>query len=152
MTREELLKYREYHWNYFSQHADQRLKTFNFYLVFSAILIGAFVNILDDDLQSNSKCVIPFLLCFISFVFWKLDKRTKHMIKNAENAIKSIDQIFIDSNDESRVELNIFGVDDSMRFVRQKGFYKGDFSYSQSFNLIFIVFGFTGLVVGLIFV
>jgi len=148
MEKNDLLKYREFHWNYFSLHTDQRLKTFNFYLVVSAILIGAFVNILDGDKDLKLACILPYLLSLISFIFWKLDVRTKYMIKNSEEAIKEIDDKLITNDEETPSVLNIFRYDDFISKSRKKGFFKGYFSYSKSFNIIFSLFGIIGFVIG----
>lgn len=148
MTTTELLKYREFHWNYFSLHADQRLKMFNFYLIFSAILIGAFINILDEAKSSVLTCVLPYLLAIISFVFWKVELRIKYMIKNSEEAMKQIDDQLIKNESENPSVLNTFRYDDFISQSRKKGVLKGHLSYSKGFNIIFLLFGFFGLVVG----
>ena len=148
MEKNDLLKYREFHWNYFSLHADQRLKTFNFYLVVSAVLIAAIVNILDGDKKLTLACILPYLLSLISFIFWKLDVRTKYMIKNSEEALKYIDDKLIQSEGETPSVLNIFRYDDFISKTRKKGFIKGYLSYSKSFNIIFLLFGLLGFVIG----
>jgi hypothetical protein len=148
MDKNDLLKYREFHWNYFSLHADQRLKTFNFYLVVAAVLISGFVNFLDRDKNVKLACILPYLLTLISFIFWKLDLRTKQMISNSENAIKSIDDILIPNNGEIPNGLNIFRYDDYMVSHEKKRFFKRHMSYSKSFNAIFFLFGIIGFIVG----
>ena len=151
MEKENLIKYREYLWNYFSLHADQRLRTFNFYLVVSTLIVGAFVNIINSNNEQKIVFILPYLLTFISFVFWKLDLRTKYMIKNAEDAIKYIDDEIITQKGEIPKILNIFRYDEFSSRSLRRGFIKGCFSYSKSFNLIFISFGIMGFILGTLY-
>lgn len=147
MEKNELFKYREYYWDYFSMHADQRLKSFNFYIVVSAVFIGAFVNILNNNNGITLACILPYILSFISFIFWKLDLRTKGMIKIAENAIKIIDDQIVGNEDTDHPnELNIFRYDDYVTSKRC-GF-KMNFSYSTCLNSIFLAMGLLGFFAG----
>jgi len=79
---------REQAWSYFVIHAEQRLKTFHFYLIFSTLIAGGVVTLLKNE-ESCLKGVatVSFLLPFISFIFWKLDIRNKQFIKHAEEAM-----------------------------------------------------------------
>lgn len=154
MDKCDYYKYREYHWSYFSMHGDQRLKTFNFYLIASAIFIGGFVNMIKDGDEVLLGFILPYILSFISFIFWKLDVRTKRMIKISENAIKKIDDLLIDSVDDSiRNELNIFRHDDFLveKLKSSKSVLVNHMSYSKCFNAIFLMMGLLGFVIGTIF-
>src|SRR5258708_18441824 len=83
--------FREYTWSYFALHADQRIKTFNFFLIVAGLLAGGITTLLKDN--GYARLVSPFgvLLTIFSFVFWKLDYRNKQLVKNAEEAIKYLD-------------------------------------------------------------
>tara|TARA_R110001583_G_scaffold33438_4_gene112916 strand:- start:7619 stop:8116 length:498 start_codon:yes stop_codon:yes gene_type:complete len=153
MDKELLLKYREYHFNYFSLLAGQRLKTFNFFIVISAIIFGAFVNVFKEvDVNSTIACILPYLLSTLSFIFWKLDNRTKHMIKTAENAIKDIDDSLLPSSESNHPNiLNILRVDDvnmDIQNLNNRGFLRKKFSYSTCFNSIFLIIGVLGFISG----
>jgi hypothetical protein len=84
--------FRDYAWKYFALHADQRLKTFQFFITLATALIGGTLIFLRYD-ESHHKwiAVLGFLLCFLAFVFWKLDHRTSALVKNGENALKFLD-------------------------------------------------------------
>ncbi len=147
-----LVEFREYLWKYFSMHADQRLKTFNFYLLISALLFGAYGTLFKNASGSIIICFFPSLITFTSFVFWKLDQRTKSMIKYSENALKLIDKelcqdfIGIISPDM----LNIFKYEDNQTEKNNKDTYCflcKTYSYTNCFNLIFLVFGGIGLLI-----
>ena len=133
MKESDLLTFREFHWKYFSLHADQRLKTFNFFIVVSAIFIGAYMNMLDGAEENVLLIIFPIIIALISFVFWKLDIRTKHMIKNAEKAIKSIDSKLLEEYGDEYAYMNLFQHDDNIQAERK------DYSYSKCFSFIFIL-------------
>lgn len=75
-------------WRYFELHANQRLMMFNFFVAFSTLSlagVGAVV-------QAGAKFAVPgivigIMIPIISFIFWKLDKRTAHLVKLGEKSI-----------------------------------------------------------------
>lgn len=81
----------QYTWDYFQLHAEQRLKTFEFYIVMATVLLSGYgVSLQEKELMPISV-VLGILLTILSFVFWKLDVRNKQLIKNAEQALKIIE-------------------------------------------------------------
>jgi drug/metabolite transporter (DMT)-like permease len=48
MPEEHRSETREYVWRYFSLHADQRLKTFHFYLILVTVVLGGALTFLKD--------------------------------------------------------------------------------------------------------
>lgn len=89
VTKEE----REYIWNYFHMHASQRLTTFNFYIVMSTLLAtGLFATLEGNTRVQPIDVVLGLLLILLSFVFYKLDRRNKVFISNAENALKYMEK------------------------------------------------------------
>ena len=150
-TRKE---FRDYLWKYFVLHADQRLKTFNFYLIVSAIFISGYLNLISNTEQYIWSCILPFVLSITSFIFWKLDQRTKSMIKQAESGLKYLDENsgLQESNDNECHPLKIFSCDDYVTKNRKNfpnaPLAKCDLSYSNCFSIIFFIFGFSGFVIG----
>jgi hypothetical protein len=69
--------FREYTWAYFALHADQRIKTFNFFHIVAGLLAGGITTLLKGG--GDARWISPFgaLLTILSFVFWKLDNRNK---------------------------------------------------------------------------
>ena len=151
MDKEDLFKYRSSLWDYFSMHADQRLKTFNYYLIVFAIFTGAFTNNLKENQNYTLLSIIPFLSSIVSFVFWKLDKRNRQMIKNAEIAIKSIDDLLVINAIGEVNPINIFRYDDlvDLKQNEKKHFFHKSYSYSNCFGIIFFVFTASGLLTSL---
>jgi hypothetical protein len=91
MERDKLLEARRYAWDYFSLHADQRMKMFNFFLIFSSIILAAFPALLRLVPNNPTVAFFPLLLPIASFLFWRLDQRTCQLIHNAETTLKAIE-------------------------------------------------------------
>lgn len=141
---------RQYAWDYFQLHAGQRLKTFEFYIVISTLLLSGYVISLKEDSLIFIGIVIGFLLIVLSFVFWKLDVRNKQLIKNAEQALKTIeDEVISENNEGVPHNFKLFHYDDfNVQKERQKTRklpWNKHFSYSNCFNIMFGVFALLGL-------
>lgn len=147
---------REHAWSYFVLHADQRLKTFHFYLIFATLIAGAIVTIVRDGKSFAAAGVLALLLAFLSFVFWKLDKRNKQLIKHGEDAIKLIERRSgLPDQGEEPHRLKLF-LHEEYTSAKLKRFphtwpWLAHFSYSTCFNAVFLVFGAGGLVAGVVF-
>lgn len=150
---EEIKEYRDYAWKYFSIHADQRLKTFHFFVVLSAIISGAIITITKDVTNIAYAAPMSYLLSFLAFIFWKLDQRNRELIKNGENVLKAIERKYTE-DDRSMSELQLFLVEEEK--TNNKSLFPSvplldaHFSYSNCFNLVFFVFGVGSFVIGTI--
>ena len=148
-SQQELDKtFREYAWNYFEIHADQRLRAFHFYIVLSTALVGGFLLLLRDDHGHKWMSALGFLLAFFSFVFSKLDRRTRDLINHAEDALKFLDSHHDLKDVEGRPHpLKLFSRDDELtRSLKLWPLFTGHFSYSRCFKWVFNVFAITGIV------
>lgn len=140
--------FREYAWKYFELHADQRLRAFHFYITLSSAVIGGFLLLLRYGQNHKWMAVLGLLLVFFSFVFSKLDLRTRNLINHAETALRFLD----DQRDLSDVEgqphpLKLFSRDDHLtRSAKLWPLLIGHFSYSRCFRWVFTVFAITGVV------
>lgn len=83
--------FRKYAWDYFALHADQRLKAFHFYILLSTAVLGGFAVLLRNGVFQKWMAVFGLFLVFFSFVFWKLDNRTRVLIKHGEAAMEFLD-------------------------------------------------------------
>mgnify|MGYP001161995525 CR=1 FL=1 len=140
--------FREYAWNYFSLHADQRLRAFHFYITLSTALIGSFLLLLRYGQGHKWLAILGMLLFFFSFVFAKLDRRTRDMIQHAEDALKFLDSKHdLPDQDGKAHPLKLFHCDDE-HTARAAPFplVVGYFSYSRCFRWVFNVFGVTGII------
>lgn len=148
---------RDYAWKYFSMHADQRLKTFNFYLVLVTVIIGGMLAYIKDAKHPSYCFPVGLLLLALSFVFWKLDIRTRELIRHAEDALKLIEQ---DSkNDGLPEEMSLFCQEDSktaaIRQIRKLSWspiswWRAHYSYSDCFQIVFGIFGLVGLTMAIV--
>ena len=135
-----------YAWRYFQTHAEQRLKTFNFYLVVCAIIIGALSALLKDGSEMRVGIPIALLLPFLSFIFWKLDLRNKQLISHGENALKYLEnQYLLDSKKDLDNILKIFNHEEQSTKKLKRYTYL--FTYSTCFNLVFFIFSIGGIIV-----
>ena len=86
--------FRESAWRHFTIHAEQRLKMFQFYITISTALLGGGVLLFRTGQNAIALTLLSFLVSFFSFVFWKLEVRTRKLIKTAEDAIKYLDDCY----------------------------------------------------------
>src|SRR4051812_24459332 len=82
---------RDHVWKYFSFHAEQRIKTFNFYVLFSTILIGGLLAFLKDTTRPAIGVVPLLVLMLVSFFFWQLDCRSRQLIDYSREALRAIE-------------------------------------------------------------
>lgn len=151
MSPEELKNGQEYAWKYFNIHAEQRLKTFNFFVMLSSLISGATLTIAKDSTNFIYAAPMGYLLTFLSFIFWKLDLRNKELIKHGENALKRIESHVI-QNKYSEVELSLFLNEEkeTQKKINNSKFLSpsNHFSYSKCFNWVFFIFGIGGFIMG----
>ncbi|MBL4767791.1 MAG: hypothetical protein JKY94_08770 [Rhodobacteraceae bacterium] len=122
-------------WNYFQLHANQRVTVFNYYVVFSGLLVTGMVATTQTSPSLAFVGVVSgLLLSVLSYVFFRLDERVSFLIKNAENVIKKLEpsgaSIFSDE------------VEQTTAAAKQKGLW----TYGKAFRTMFITMGLIGLV------
>jgi len=139
--------FRDYAWNYFELHAEQRLKAFQFYISLSTAVIAGFLLLLRYGQAHKWVALLGLLLAFLSFVFWKLDIRTKGLVKNAEEALKFLDaQHALADIGELPHPLRIFARDDKLNKAKDhKAIWSGHFTYSRCFGWVFTMFAIAGV-------
>ena len=151
MDKEELKEYREYAWKYFSLHAEQRLKTFHFFIVLSAIISGAILTIYKDIDNVSYVAPMLYLLSFLTFIFWKLDQRNKELIKRGESALKAIENN-IELTDDKMKTVCLFSSEATKTATKKRfpnvSIFKAHFSYTNCFNWVFFAFGMGSFVFG----
>ena len=141
---------RKYAWDYFTLHSSQRIATFNFFVTLAtAVLAGVGVALTGTVVVPALAIVLGLALALLAFVFWKLDQRNKMLIKNAEEALKEIERRLEADMGGPRV-FSLFTRDDEdvheLRRYRGRKAWRKYYSYSNSFNTVFLTFGIFGLV------
>lgn len=157
MDKSDRKEFREQAWKYFGLHAEQRLKTFHFFLILAALISGAVATIAKDGKSFLAAAAISFLLPCLSFIFWKLDTRNKQFIKHAEDAIKLIEQesgLPDDGDEPHRLKLFLHEEYVSKSLVRMPKAppWSAHFSYSTCFKVLFLLFGVSGFITATILI
>ena len=137
--------FRESAWRHFAIHAEQRLKMFQFYITISTALLGGGVLLMRTGQNAIALVLLGFLASFFSFVFWKLEVRTRILVRNAEDAIKYLDGSYdFPDVDGQPNPLKLFTRDDlrTQRSKRRCALWY--FSYHKCFVLVFTVIGILG--------
>lgn len=139
-----------YAWDYFHYHAGQRLTTFNFYIIICSLVITGYITAIKDAKTVPFGIVVGLLLPLVSFVFWQLDRRNKEMIKNAEEALKSIEKNTIIPNAaEDPPVQHIFRYEEVKTASARRNSscwpWAWRLSYSKCFNAVFATLATIGL-------
>ena len=138
--------FRESAWRHFEIHAEQRLKMFQFYITISTALLGGGVLLMRTDQHAIALILLGFLASFFSFVFWKLEVRTRVLVKNSEDAINFLDSSWdIPDVNGQPSPLKLFTRDDFRTQRRKRCCTHWYFSYHRCFVLVFIIIGILGL-------
>jgi hypothetical protein len=151
MTAEELKEARSYAWGYFALHADQRLKLFNFFLILSGLILGAFPAVRNMAPGTKLVALLPSFLVLSAFIFWRLDERTRHFLKNAEAALKFLEESWsVQQPREGPPHyLHLFERDDYLTAEVRKMWWANrivPISYTDNFRIVFVMVGGVGLV------
>ena len=142
ITKKEL---RDYAWAYFSLHAEQRLKTFHFFIIITAFVftvLTAFIEVINGSIWMS---VPMFSISILSYAFWQLDKRNKELVRVGEEALTKLEAELI-CNDVA-LELCPF-INEHYKTEYLKSQNKSSLSYSQCFGFVFLSFGITCFLLG----
>jgi hypothetical protein len=138
--------FRKYAWDYFSVHAAQRLTTFQFFITLESAIVGGYIAFVSGGGEKSWLCILGVMLAGLAFVFYKLDGRTKGLIKNAEEALAYLDAShnFPDQNGLPH-PLRLIDIDNEKKKLNNsKSLIKKTYSYSWCFNIVFASFSLLG--------
>ena len=137
--------FRESAWRHFTIHAEQRLRMFQFYITISTALLSGSVLLIRSGQNLFAIMLLGFLASFFSFVFWKLEVRTRILIKNAEEAIKYLEGCYGVPDIEGKPNpLKLFTRDDFHTSNGRRHCTLSYFSYRRCFTLVFAVISILG--------
>ena len=97
-------------WKYFTVHAGQRLKLFQFYITISTAMLAAASLLVRID-EPGGFLLLAILGSFaalVSFIFWKLDLRTRTLVKQGEEALRILDNLHEIPNLQGPSPLKLF--------------------------------------------
>lgn len=143
---------RKYAWDYFSVHANQRMSVFNFFVALAVLMTGALFGTFHRDFDLPALGVVLGIgLAFVSFIFWKLDQRAKYLVKNAEAALADVERHFPTATGTGEPHVTQLvrweeAETRKLRTERRRWSPLAQFSYAQSFNLLFGFFAALGLI------
>jgi len=139
--------FRKYAWDYFAPHADHRLRAFHFCILLSTAIIGGFGLLVRNGELQQWMSAFGFLLLFFSFVFWKMDGRTRQLVKTGEAALMYLDaQHNLKDHDGLPNPLCLFHREAAVS-VQLKLFplFTGHFNWARSFRWVFGMFSIVGV-------
>ncbi len=80
----------DYAWNWFSFHADQRIKVYNFMLAALAFLVAAIVTAIDKG-RTGIAVVLCIFSALLALVFVLLDRRNRDLERLGEEVLKDLE-------------------------------------------------------------
>jgi hypothetical protein len=151
VNEENRLKHQDYAWNYFALHADQRLKTFNFYLILVAVVLGGLLTFLKDAKDPRLGLPAGLLLVVLSYVFYRLYGRNRELINHAQEVLKVTEE-------RLPKELQLFTGEETKTGERRRTQGKptwwnpvswvfGHYTYRDSLNVVFLCISLLGLAI-----
>src|SRR5262249_44958394 len=94
--------------------------------------------------------ILALSLIGIAFIFWKMDQRVRYLVKHAEDALKAIEDKWMENEDFIGPALALFRTEeaktDSIRGLRPWNLWQRHFSYADCFGVVYVVFVVLGLV------
>lgn len=157
MEKEHRKEMRDYAWQYFALHADQRIKTFNFFLILVAVILGGLLAFVKDaKLPPLGGVPGGLLLIILSWVFWKLDTRNRELIHHAEEALRTIEADIPET--ESPKQLRLFTEEDEKTDKCRSeakltwnplSWIVGHYNYRDCFRAVFVVTGIMGFIIAI---
>jgi hypothetical protein len=82
----------DYAWNWFSFHADQRVKMFNFMLVVFGVFAAGVVNALDKHLPAIALAGLCFFATILAAIFMLLDRRNRDLVWLGEDVLMDLER------------------------------------------------------------
>lgn len=140
---------RDYAWNYFRLHADQRLAAFNFYIALATVVsTGLFASFHEAFGEPSLGIVLGLLLIVLSLDFWRLDERNRQFLHHGEQALKAFEASIAENSgvsDAVKVFMNE-EMETSTNKARRKGIRKLiPYTVSHCFRAVFGLFTLIGL-------
>lgn len=128
----------QYVWEHWKFNADQRIKAFNFFVIFAIFADGGVFAAIEKGAHPLVLAAIGFLVVALAAAFWVIDVRSERLIRLSEPGLLAFEETL---NNVSR----IFHADQ----VRRKSLIR----YKNSFRALFLIqllFGITVLAVGVL--
>ncbi|WP_020164657.1 hypothetical protein [Methyloversatilis discipulorum] len=129
---------RDYLWQHFVFNAEQRLKAFNFFVVFSVFANGGFFAAIEKSLDGFVFVLIGGFVAVLSIVFALIDIRSQSLLKLAVPGLKVYEIRFPEHS-------RLFALDENR--------HAGIVRYTIAFRVLFgvqLIFGLGTIIYGLL--
>jgi hypothetical protein len=122
--------------------ADQRLRTFNFFLLVYGVITAGLLTFIKDSKYPWIAAPGGLWLAVISYVFWRIDCRSRMMLVNSEEIFRKLEERLpsdyrVFSRDKSQC--------DSAKSVRPVSGWIFPVTLYESFRLLFLAFALGGI-------
>jgi hypothetical protein len=85
---------KEYLWEHFKFNADQRLKAFNFFVIFAVLADGGVFAAIDKKPHPVVYVLIGAFICLLSLTFFLIDRRSQNLLRLSVPGLKALEQRF----------------------------------------------------------
>ena len=85
-------------WDHFKFNAEQRLKSFNFFLLLSIFANGGVFTAIQNKVAPSILGLLGLFLILLAVVFWLADTRSRQLIQLTIPALKEIESSFPESH------------------------------------------------------
>jgi len=134
MDQTQLSKWREYAFRYFIMNADQRMKSFNFFIVAFTVLAGGIIAAWAGGKADNHRKALSVpcaAVTVVSIIFYVVDLRSQRLIKYGTDALVALDRLEPDMPEA----LKFFDLD--AKWKRSKQEVASGVSYTLAFRSLF---------------
>jgi hypothetical protein len=103
---------KDYLWEHFKFNADQRIKAFNFFVVFSVFSNGGAFAAFEKGYSSSLTTAIGIFIIVLAIIFFAIDRRSRHLTNLAIPGLIAFEQqledpqfrlFYIDRNEQSKI-------------------------------------------------
>jgi hypothetical protein len=126
------------------------MKLFNYFLILSGLLLGAFPALRSLAPDSKLPALLPALLVLTAFTFWRLEERTRQLVRIGEDALRHLDSSWSSKQPgDGPHPLQLFDVDEARMApspLRHRVLRCIPVSYSHSFRIVFAMNGGVGAI------
>lgn len=91
-------------WEHFKFNADQRLKSFNFFVLLSIFADGGVFTALEKNMAPQVLTLMGAFTCLLAVVFWLVDSRSQNLLKLTIPALKEIESSFEEKSQLFRID------------------------------------------------
>ena len=82
----------DYAWKWFSFHADQRVKMFNYMLLVFGVFAAGIVNALDKHIPNKVTTILCFFAALLALIFARLDRRNRDLVWLGEDVLMHLER------------------------------------------------------------